>query len=74
MLTREALVYSILINKVKGMKSAALWALKAFHCAKKTLNLICRLNLTVFKEENCKDFEFLSATFPPLGLLFFKSI
>jgi hypothetical protein len=48
--TREALVHSILISEVKNMKSDVLWALKASHFVKKTLNLVCRLNFNNFQE------------------------
>jgi hypothetical protein len=61
--TREALVHSIPISEMKDMKSDILRALKGFLSGKKTLDLICRLNF----KKNCIDFEFLSATFPPLG-------
>jgi hypothetical protein len=72
--TREALVHSIPITEVKDMKSNVLQALKAIHSEKKALNLVCWLNLNNFQERNCIDFEFLSATFPPLGSTFVQSI
>jgi hypothetical protein len=42
--TRKALVHSIPISEVQDMKSDVLWALKASHSEKKTLNFICRFN------------------------------
>ena len=48
--TREALVHSTPISEVKDMKSDVLWALKAFHFEKKTLNLICGLSFNNFQE------------------------
>jgi hypothetical protein len=48
--TRKALVYSIPISAVKDMKSELLQALKASFFWKKTLNLICELNLNNFQE------------------------
>jgi hypothetical protein len=47
--TREALVHSILISKVKDMKSDVLQALKA-SLSKKKLNLIWGLNFNNFQE------------------------
>jgi hypothetical protein len=71
--TREALVHSIPISEGKDMKSDVLWALKAFHFEKKLWTLFASSILKKFKTKNCLDFEFLSATFPPLGLTFFKN-
>jgi hypothetical protein len=48
--TREALVHSIPTSEVKDMKSDVLWALKASHFEKKTLNLVCRLNFNNIQE------------------------
>jgi hypothetical protein len=48
--TRKALVHSIPISEVKDMKSDVLRALKASLSAKKTLNLVCRLNFNNFQE------------------------
>jgi hypothetical protein len=73
--TMEALVHSILISEVKDMTNDVLQAQKAFISKKKTLNLVCGLNFNNFQEKiNCIDFKFLSAIFPPLGLIFFKTI
>jgi hypothetical protein len=61
--TRKALIHSIPISEVKDMASDLLRALKA-SLSQKTLNLnFCKI-----------DFEFLSATFPPLESTFLKSI
>jgi hypothetical protein len=49
--TREALVHSIPISKVKDMTSDVLRALKAFLLGKKTLNLVCGLNFNNFQEK-----------------------
>jgi hypothetical protein len=46
--TREALVHSIPISKVKDMKSGGLRALKAFHSRKNLWNLVCGLNFNNF--------------------------
>jgi hypothetical protein len=48
--TREALVHSIPISEVKDMKTDVLWAMKASHFVKKTLNLVCGLNLKKIQE------------------------
>jgi hypothetical protein len=48
--TRYALVHSIPISKVKDMKSNVLWALKASHFEKGTLNLVCGLNFNNFEK------------------------
>jgi hypothetical protein len=68
--TRKALVHSIPISEVKDMKSDVLWALKASH-SEKNFEPCLRAQ---FKLNNFQDVEFLSATFPLLGLIFFKSI
>jgi hypothetical protein len=47
--TRKALVHSILISEVKDVRTDVLWALKASF-SKKTLNLVCGLNLNNFQE------------------------
>jgi hypothetical protein len=60
--TRKALVHSIPISDVKDMKSDVLRALKA-SLSKKNL---CTL-FAGSRKKNCIDFEFLYATFPPLG-------
>jgi hypothetical protein len=49
--TRKALVHSIPISEVKDMKSNVLRALKGSLSEEKTLNLVCGLNLTIFKKE-----------------------
>jgi hypothetical protein len=72
--TREALDHSIPINKVKDMKSDGLRALKA-SLSEKNFEPCLRAQFQQFaRKKNCIDFEFLSSTFPPLGLVFFKSI
>jgi hypothetical protein len=48
--TREVLIHSIPISKVKDMKSDVLRALKASLSIKKTLNLVCGLNFNNFQE------------------------
>jgi hypothetical protein len=48
---REALVHSIPVSEVKDMKSDVVRALKACLSRKRTLNLVCGLNLTIFKEK-----------------------
>jgi hypothetical protein len=48
--TREALVHFIPISEVKDMKSDVLWALKASHFEKRTLNVVCGLNFNNFQE------------------------
>jgi hypothetical protein len=48
--TREALLYFIPISEVKDMKNDVLRALKASHCEKKPLNLVCKLNFNNFRE------------------------
>jgi hypothetical protein len=49
--TREALVHSIMISEVKDMKSDVLRALKgSLFGRKKTLNLVCGLNINNFQE------------------------
>jgi hypothetical protein len=73
--TWKDLFHSIPINEVKDMKSDVLRALKISLSEKKTLNLVCGLNFNNFHQKEYRiNFEFLSATFPPLGLIFFKSI
>jgi hypothetical protein len=49
--TREALVHSIPISKIKDMKSDVLRALKASHSGKKLSTLFTSLILTIFKKE-----------------------
>jgi hypothetical protein len=72
--TREALVHSILISEVKDMKSDVLWALKA-SLSKKNFETCLQAQFQQFSRKKIFiDFEFLSATFPLLGLAFFKSI
>jgi hypothetical protein len=67
--TKEALVHFIPISEVKDMRSDVLRALKGSLSKKKTLNLVCGLNFNNFQERKIAwTFEFLSATFPPLGL------
>jgi hypothetical protein len=53
------------------MKSDVLWALMASFSEKKLWTLYAGSILTIFKKENCIDFEFLSTTFPLLGSTFF---
>jgi hypothetical protein len=67
-LTRKVLVHSIPSSEVKDMKNDVLQALKASLSRKKTLNLVCRLNIDNFQGRKIADFEFLSTTFPSLGL------
>jgi hypothetical protein len=69
--TREALVHSIPISKVKDMKSDVLWALTASLSEKNFEPCLWPQFLQFSRKKNCIDFAFLFATFPPLGLLFF---
>jgi hypothetical protein len=68
--TRKALVHYIPISEVKDMKSD----MKASLFEKILWTLFTGSILIIFTKENCVDFEFLSATFPPLGSTFLKSI
>jgi hypothetical protein len=72
--TREALVDSILISEVKEMKSDVLWSMKAFLSKKNFEPCLQPQFLKISRKKNCIDFEFLFATFPPLGSILFKSI
>jgi hypothetical protein len=66
--TREVLVHSILISEVKDMKSDVLRALKGF-LSEKNFEPCLRAHFKqLSRKKNCLDFEFLPATFPPLGL------
>jgi hypothetical protein len=65
--TREALVYSIMINEVIDMKSDVLWALKASFLYKNFEPCLQAQFKQFSRKKNCIDFEFLSATVPPLG-------
>jgi hypothetical protein len=69
--TREALVHSIPNSEVKDMKSD-FYGYWRHLFLKNTSNLIHGLNFNNFQEKNCIDFEFLSATFPPLGSIKFE--
>jgi hypothetical protein len=72
--TKEALVHSILISEVKDMKSDVLRALIA-SLPEKNFEPCLRAQFWQFsRKKNCIDFGFLSATFPPLGSTFLKSI
>jgi hypothetical protein len=72
--TREALVHSNPISEVKDMKSDVLRALKA-SLSENYFGPCVRAQFEHFsRKKNCIDFEFSSATFPLLGLTFFKSI
>jgi hypothetical protein len=65
--TRKALVHSIPISEVKDMKSDVLRALKASLSLKKIEPCLWAQCLQFSKKKNHIDFEFLSATFAPLG-------
>jgi hypothetical protein len=65
--TREALVHSITISEVKDMKSDVLWVLKASLSKKYFWTLFVGSILTISRKKIFIDFEFLLATFPPLG-------
>jgi hypothetical protein len=65
------LVHSIPISEVKDMKSDVLRALKASHFEKRFEPCLQAQFLKIPRKKNCIDFEFLSATIPPLGLTFF---
>jgi hypothetical protein len=69
--TRKALVHSIPISEVKDIKSDVLQALKASLFEKKLRTLFVGLVLTISRKKNCIDFEFILATFPPLGSIYF---
>jgi hypothetical protein len=66
--TRKALVHSIPISEVKDMKSNVLRALKGFLFEKNFQPFLWAQFKQFSRKKNCMDFEFLLATFPPLGL------
>ena len=70
--TKEALVHSIPISEVKDMKSDVLWALMASLSEKFFEPHLWPQFWQFSRKKNCIDFGFLSATCPPLGLIFLK--